>query len=539
MTTIDQINAWLTAREDEHVEFKEAKNSYDPEKLVNYCAALANEGGGHLILGVTDKIPRQVVGSQAFQDLPGIAQSLLQQLHLRVSAEEFPHPDGRVVVFNVPSRPVGTPIQVKGTYWMRSGESLTGMTPDVLGRIFDEAVPDYSASICPKATLADLDPTAIAEFKSRWAKKDQKPAITNLSDEQVLRDAELLLDEGLTYAALVLFGTYAALGRLLPQSEIVFEYRLNEVTGPANDRRDFRQGFFSYFDELWNAIDLRNDRQHYQDGLFMYDLPTFQEEVIREAVLNAVSHRDYRYHGSVFIRQYPRKLEIESPGGLPIGITLENIIDKQSPRNRRICDAFRRCGLVERSGQGMNRIFESCIQQSKPLPDFDGTDEHMVKIALSGVVDDPKLVRFMEKVIAEHQRSLATSHFIVVGLVHRQQLIPEKFRKAAHELLDLHILERAGRKKLILSRKFYASLGKRGVYTREKGLDRETNKALLLKHIRENHVDGSRKEELLQVLPSKSKGQVSQLLRELQKEGKIGYRGRTKAARWYSQDDPN
>ena len=140
-----------------------------------------------------------------------------------------------------------------------------------------------------------------------------------------------MMDEGITYAALVLFGRSRSLGRLIGQVEVVFEYRSTEATGPAQDRVDNRMGFFLFQDDLWNRIDLRNDKQSYQDGLFRYEIPTFDEMVIREAVLNAVCHRDYRLGGSIFIRQYPKRLEVVSPGGFPAGVTPENILDPAKP----------------------------------------------------------------------------------------------------------------------------------------------------------------------------------------------------------------
>ena len=100
--------------------------------------------------------------------------------------------------------------------------------------------------------------------------------------------------------------------------------------------------------------------------------------MVREAVLNAVSHRDYRHGGSIFVRQYSRRIEIVSPGGFPAGITPENVLRQQNPRNRRIAEVLGKCGLVERAGQGFDRIFRECIQQSKPLPDFSHTDDHFV-----------------------------------------------------------------------------------------------------------------------------------------------------------------
>src|SRR5262249_16341770 len=152
------------------------------------------------------------------------------------------------------------------------------------------------------------------------------------------------------------------------------------------------------YDEVWERISLRNDKQDLQAGFFVAPIATFNERPVREAVLNAVSHRDYQLGGSIFIRQFPRRLEIDSPGGLPLGITIATILDRQKPRNRRIAEIFTRCGLVERSGQGMNLIFEESIRQSKPVPDFSRTDQYQVGLTLFGTVENPAFVRFVEKV---------------------------------------------------------------------------------------------------------------------------------------------
>ena len=153
--------------------------------------------------------------------------------------------------------------------------------------------------------------------------------------------AELLVDgDQVSYAALILFGTRAGLTRWLAQAELVFEYRSSEAAGPAADREEYRAGFFAWQDLLWKKINLRNDRQSYQDDFFRMDLPTFDEVPVREAILNAVAHRDYRLGGSIFVRQFAKRLEVMSPGGLPPGITPENIIDQQNPRNRRLAEAL-------------------------------------------------------------------------------------------------------------------------------------------------------------------------------------------------------
>ena len=537
IVAINELQSWMNTREDEHLEFKEAKNNFDFETLVKYCVALANEKGGKMLLGITDKPPRKVVGSQAFPDIERTKAGLIDRLRLRIDAEEIQHPAGRVLVFQVPPRPIGMPIQYKGAYWMRGGEALMPMTPDLLKRIFAETRTDFSAEICTPAQLMDLDPTAVEILRRLWQRKSPGLDISTRPVKQLLSDAELVVDDQVTYAALILLGKREALGKYLAQAEIIFEYRPNEVPGPAAARREFRQGFLSVLDEIWQLINLRNDLQPFQQGLFVWDVPTFNERVVREAVLNAVSHRDYQHGGSVFIRQYPRRIEMVSPGGFPSGITPDNILRQQNPRNRRIAEVLGKCGLVERAGQGFDLIFRECIRQSKPLPDFSHTDAHSVCLTLHGEVQDPEFLRFLEEIGQERVAIFGTDDFLVVDLVHREQLVPNYLKSRVDHLLEQGIIERVGRGRsvrLLLSRRFYRHLGKAGTYTRKRGLDRETNKTLLLKHIQDNGEEGSRLQELMQVLPALSRAQVQKLLQSLKLEGYIHKIGVTRGARWYS-----
>jgi ATP-dependent DNA helicase RecG len=537
-----QLEQWMEAKEDEHLEFKEAKNKYDFEKLVQYSVAFANEGGGKIILGVTDKRPRKIVGTQAFMEIEKTKSGLMDRIPLRIDVEEILQPQGRVLVFHIPSRPKGVPIHYKGRYLMRSGEDLAPMRPDMLKRIFDEVEPDYTAEICKKATFSDLDVESIEEFRKRWIQKTKNEKLKNLTMEQLLIDAELMSQERLTYAALILFGTREALGRLLPQSEVIFEYRSSDVTGPAQQREEFRQGFFSFYEDLWTLINKRNDLQHFKDGFFIWDIPTFNEGAVREAVLNAVSHRDYRMPGSVFIRQYSRRMEIASPGGFPPGITPENILWQQAPRNRRIAETFARCGLVERSGQGMNRIFESCIKESKQKPDFSNTDDYNVWLTLHGEVQHTEFLRFLEKLGEESLQSFTTKDLLVIDHVFKEERVPDQYRDNLFRLIESGIIERVSRGKgsrYILSRRFYSYLGKRGEYTRKRGLDRETNKALLLNHIQLNNKKGSAFKEFIQVLPSLSQNQIKSLIKELKSEGSIYCVGKTRSAIWFIKEDNN
>lgn len=526
-------------RENAHLEFKEAKNNYDSDKLTQYCCALANEGGGKLVLGVSDKLPRIIVGSHACRNLEKTKSDLITRLHLRIEVEKLLVEEKRVVIFSMPSRPIGVPIQYQGIYWMRRGEELVPMTPDMLKRIFNEAEPDFSAQICPHAKFEDLDKESIKVFREMWLRKSGNHSLKSLSDQQLLKDVGAVEDKKITYAALILFGKPIALRKFLAQAEVIFEYRSSGVTGPAQQRIEYTQGFFSFYDDLWNKINLRNDLQHFQDGLFVWDIPTFNEKAIREVILNAVSHRDYREAGSIWIKQYPRKIVVASPGGFPSGITPSNMLWKQQPRNRRIADIFNKCGLVERAGQGADRIFEESIRQGKPLPNFAHTDEHEVVLTLDGQIQDESFLRFLEKIGQERLASFNTEDFLVLDLVHKECSIPSsppELKIRLNHLVDLGIVERIGKgrgTRYMLCQQYYTLAGKSGMYTRKRGLDKETNKELLFKHLRANAKNGSKFNELQQVLPFLSRSQVQKLLIELKSENKTYVEGKTSASIWF------
>jgi len=193
-----QFGKLINSNEDEHLEFKEAKNHFDFEKLVKYCVALANEGGGKIILGVTDRNPRNVVGTTALGNIEKTKAGLIGRLHLRIDIDEISYQGQRVLIVSVPSRPVGMPVQYKGAYWMRGGEDLIPMTPDRLKQIFAESQPDFSAQICSGATMDDLDSQAIETFRKLWVRRSRNRALSQHSDQQLLTDAELVVDNGIT-----------------------------------------------------------------------------------------------------------------------------------------------------------------------------------------------------------------------------------------------------------------------------------------------------------------------------------------------------
>lgn len=202
-----------------------------------------------------------------------------------------------------------------------------------------------------------------------------------------------------------------------------------------------------------------------------------------------------------------------------------------------------------RSSHGSNLVATACLSppskrsryrikkqwQSKPLPDFSDSDDYQVSVVLNGEVGDENFLRFLEAVGRETMSSFATEHLLLLDLIHREQEVPERLKPSLRALVDTGVVETVGRGRgvrYLLSRRFYRFTGSPGAYSRRRGLDRNTSKMLLLRHIQSASRRGCSLAELQDVLPGLSRSQVQGLLRELRSDGDIHVVGRTRAARW-------
>ncbi len=396
---------------EDHIEFKEAKRNYpfaggnriDPKErrhcVLGYIVAIANERGGRLVLGMTDKIPHIVVGSDfAMGEIGAIEDEIYKRLRVRVRMEEIYENDKRVLVINIPSRPIGRLLRFEGIPLMRIGESLREMSDSEIYNILSEQEPDFSAQICEGLELKDLDEDAIKTMKTQYAEKQGNPIFKNLSDKQVLIDLELLKEDKLNYAALVLLGKQEAIRKYLPQNNIVVEFRPNNSMIQYTARKEFQLPLFIAIDKVWQYINQPacNPLLHYNDGLKIYDIPSFNREAIREAILNSVCHRLMNIKSDVVIKQYPDSLTITNAGGFPRGVDINNILTVNStPRSKLMSDILQKTGLVERSGQGVDKMFYHCIMEGKALPDYSDTDPYQVSLTFKAPILDESFVRFI------------------------------------------------------------------------------------------------------------------------------------------------
>ena len=450
--------------------------------------------------------------------------------------EEIQHSKGRVVIFDIPPHPVGQRVRSNGgkyTYPIRRGESLGEMDDTTTRKILNEIQPDFSSSIIESLSIDDLDDRAVTDFKKRMAEKTGNHSLINSSTAQILQDAELMRGGKFTLACLILLGKKEKIAELLPQAEIIYEWRSTVEQIHHDFRVSWRAPYFVVYDDIWQTIHVRNLRTPYQEGFIQQEVLAFDEKSCREAVNNAVAHRDYSIIGrSIFIYASPQSFAVVSPGGFPQDITPENIL-KAAPhwRNRLIAEAFERTKLVEKSGQGMDVIFDATIRHGKGLPDFEGTDAHTVRINIPAKVKDAEFVRFLEKIVNEKQISFSFDEIYELELLREQKVVANPQHK--EKFLKLGIVEKIGKTsgtKYMLSHKYYSYEEKPGIYTRIKGIGREKNKELILQHIQRE--DRGVKKDFIDAFPELKVSDISNLLQELKEEGKIERVGSERAGFW-------
>lgn len=451
--TINELK-YLRESEDK-VEFKRAEHNFSwnggshtdqnerRKCFLGYIVAFANEGGGMLVLGMEDAHPHNVVGSDFSQGKIGeLEDAVYEKLSIRVRIQElFDENELRVVLTTIPSRPVGKMLRFEGVPLMRVGESLRNMSDEEMFAILSEQEPDFSAKICEGLSVSDLDEIAIKKMKDSYGRKQKNPAFAALSTEQVLNDLKLSVDGYLTYAALILLAKKDILHEKLPQSKTIWEYRNREAQIHHDAREVISEPLFIAIDEIWRLVNqpTLNKKYPIQSGAYIFDLFDFNEAVIREAILNAVAHRDYSITSEVVIKQFPNKIIINNPGGFPKGVSIENILTVSStPRSRLMTEVLEKTGLVERSGQGVDKIYSITLSEGKAEPDYSNSDMYQVSLILKTEIIDKAFHVFVNA----YQNSDKEPKLGVEQIITLCKIRNGIFQNLKHEIVDQ--LEKSG-----------------------------------------------------------------------------------------------
>ncbi len=403
----------LLKESEDRVEFKEAKKNFNFDGgsrleqkerrkcYLGYIVALANEGGGRLVLGMKDDLPHDVVGTNfAKGKIGALEDEVYSRIAIRIHCKELFDENGkRVLITEVPSRPIGKLLKFEGVALMRTGESLRNMSDDEMLSILTENEPDFSAKICEGLTISDLDEEAITRMISDYQYKNKSSHLQSLSYSQILSDFKLTEEGKLNFAALILLGKKEKICQYLPQCKIIWEFRNSETQIYFDRREEIQLPLFLAIDVVWDLINqpTLNRKHPIQFRGNIFDVYDFNEEVIREALLNAMAHRDYTINSEIVIKQYPSKIILTNPGGFPKGVTLENLLRVSStPRSRLMTEIMEKTGLVERSGQGVDKIFSITLSEGKAEPDYSASDVFQVTLILNAIIEDRAFYAFTQ-----------------------------------------------------------------------------------------------------------------------------------------------
>lgn len=506
MWTIEELK--YKRESEDKIEFKKGEQgniSYDGASkmkpsdrrkcILGYVIALCNEGGGSLVIGMEDAYPHKVVGTKQNEGSIGQLESdIYRDTEIRPHVYElYENPElkqGRVLVIDVPSRPIGVVFKYEDVPLMRVGEELKPMSDEVYLKIIQEKEPDFSQQICKEATIDDLDEQAIDILRHKYAAKQKNNSFLTLPKEQILSDLDLITKEGVTNAAIILLGKKDILKKVFPQAAVMLEYRNIESQITFDNRTKYDDPFYIMIEKLWHDIDLRNGKFSVAEGPYIFDIPYFNEEVIREALNNAIAHRDYRRSSETVIKQYPQKLIITNAGGFPVGVTIENLLTVPStPRNRLLADVLSKTGIVERSGQGIDKIFKNTISEGKQQPDYSRSDNFHVELALSATITNRAFALFID---SEQQRLPEEQKLSVFEIMALSAILNEKGSNVSKDiiqsLLDRGLIEKRGKTRgtyYILSRNYYEIAGDISGYAKKTEWNTAQAASVIIPHLAE------------------------------------------------------
>lgn len=495
MWTIDKLKK---CRESEdHVEFKRGEHgnvAYDGGSkvkaserrrcILGYVVALCNEKGGTIVIGMEDAYPHKVIGTKQNENSLGeLEAKIYRDTDIRpVVYELFENEatkEGRVVVIEVPPRPIGRVYKFEDVPLMRVGEELKPMSEEYYRKIIQEQEPDFSQQICDGATLDDLDDDAIRIIREKYAAKQKNERFLALEKEQILTDLDLVVSGQVTNGAIILVGKESSLRRFLPQSAVMLEYRGSESQIHFDNRVAYRKPFYLMIDELWHDINLRNGNFPVREGPYIFNVPYFNEDVIREAINNAIAHRDYRCASETLIKLYPQSMTIVNAGGFPRGVTLENLLTVPStPRNRLLADVLSKTGIVERSGQGVDKIFYNTLVEGKQAPDYSNSDDFKVELTLRASMKDRGFALFVESVqqALPDEQKLSVFEIVVLAKIRDGKKLAEPDKRIVKKLLERKLVEKRGQTKgrfYILCRSYYEFTGDTATYSAKSDWDLE------------------------------------------------------------------
>ncbi len=537
-----QLRQLIQSGETLTVEFKSDQGPLSDSDLIETVICLANAQGGILLVGVEDDgrvtglhpkhrtDPRQLAAFIASRTEPPVG----------VKVTFLDLPEGTVAAVEVPRtyHPVATS---DGKLLIRyeDARGKPGCRPlyphELTAWYADRGQRDYTAQPVPDATWHDLDPLEFERLRRLVREYHGDESLLNLDDQQLARALGLTTPFNgksvPTVAGLLVVGREETLTACLPAHEVAFqvledrEVRVNEF---------YRWPLLRTFERIMEAFAVRNEERELTVGLFRVGVPAYDPRAFREAVNNALTHRDYTRLGAVHVQVHRDHILITNPGGFVHGVSAENIlVAGPRPRNPRLADIFKRVGLVERTGRGVSIIYEGLLRTGHPPPDYSRSTEAAVTVILPGGPGD---LDFVELIVREENRQgrpFSVEELLLLAHLWRERevdtaeaarLIQQNeaaARRILEHLVERGLVEKRGRtraRRYHLSATVYREVGQQAEYVRRRGFERLQMEQMILDFVRA-HGRITRRDvvDLCRVTPN----QATYLLRRLVAQGKL------------------
>lgn len=559
--TPDIVQELIDAGESLNVEFKsESRKKLSDRDLIETVVCLANRtdtGPGWLLVGVEDD--GRVTGAQPRTPSGDIDPVLIRSMIANrtrpsqtVRTNVCPLQEGDVLIIEVPAsrQPVGT---TDGRYLRRAmgGDSKPACVPlhfhEIHSRQADLGLLDYTTLAVPDIGWDALDQREFMRFRGTIKDNPGRgdPVLLELSDIDLAKALGAIETDGdkitVRVLGLLLFGRHEVFASAIPGHEVAFQ-RLSGEQVKVNDF--FRWPLLRVMDELEARFRASNQEEEFFVGMVRIGVPDYPQRAYREGVANALIHRDYARLGAVHVQWHDEQLQISSPGGLPEGVRLDNLlVTDPRPRNPLLADAFKRAGIVERTARGIDTIFSEQLRGGRPAPSYERSTAISVTLVLPGGRSNLAFVRLLVEEGRQNgplnlQDLLLLNHLWLerrttsadASAVIQHSL--SETRRHLLRLVETGLVETRGRGKgqsYLLSSATYRRLGLESQYVRQRGFEPLQQEQLVVQYV-EAHGRIKRREvaELCKIGPA----QATRLLRRLVKKGELNMHGQ-KRGTWY------
>ena len=534
------------------IEFKSDLKKLNDHDLIEAVIGMANTDGGVLFLGVEDngditgvhKQHADEVGVAALianKTVPSVAvrAEILTESGADVLKIEIPM--SRTIVASVDGRILRRRLKLDGT-----PENVPMYPYEINTRLSDLSLLDFSTQIIPDTTVDDLDPNERVRLRNIMRMRKGDKSVLELTDEELDKALRLVKEEnGVLYptvTGMLLIGREDRLQEVMPTAKVSFQV-LEGTQVRVNEQ--FAKPLLATFEILENYLKAWNPEREMEYGLFRIPIPEFSEAAFRESLVNAFCHRDYSVLQMIRLAIEDDGLTISSPGGFIDGVNLNNLLTVEPHgRNPALADALKRIGLAERTGRGIDRIFEGSIIYGRPLPDYSESTERYVRLFIQRAEPDLAFARMISNEENRMGRMLPIHSLLILSALQMQRraTIPElaetihvseaRTKANVEKLIESGLVEARGSGKsrsYILSAKVYREQENSVGYVRQTGIDRLKYEELVLELIKQQgYVTRDNVSELLNI----NESQAYRILKRLTTKKLLMLVGRGRASQY-------